>query len=165
MASLPPTGSSLAFNDARGCKEWLGTLPLTNIPQAQALLLDMLRALNGAEFDPLERLKCLELARERVAFLQGEQRSRSGSGAAWRCGGPHTGVGKCASSRKRGITCQCTCGVMFPRLATFILSGDIASRTASSTANTTPISRARSAGARSVSSRAWRPRITRQNPG
>lgn len=77
MASLPPnTGAPIAFTDARGCKEWLGTLPLTNIPQAQALLLDGLRALNAAEFDPLERLKCLELARERVAFLQGEQRSR-----------------------------------------------------------------------------------------
>ena len=96
MASLPPgTGSPIAFTDARGCKEWLGTLPLTNIPQAQALLLDGLRALNEAEFDPLERLKCLELARERVAFLQGEQRSRyfgktlplsPTDGAAWNTG-------------------------------------------------------------------------------
>lgn len=77
MATNPPvTGSSAPFTDAHGCKEWLGTLPLTNIPQAQALLLEALRALNAAEFDPLERLKCLELARERVAFLQGEQRSR-----------------------------------------------------------------------------------------
>jgi hypothetical protein len=78
MSSLPPsaTADGLAFKDARGCKEWLQTLPLTNIPQAQALVLDGLRALNGAEFDPLERLKSLELAREKAAFLQGEQRSR-----------------------------------------------------------------------------------------
>ena len=77
MASQPPVaGEALSFTDARGCREWLGTLPLTNIPQAQALLLDGLRALNAAGFDPLERLKSLELARDKVAFLQGEQRSR-----------------------------------------------------------------------------------------
>lgn len=78
MASLPPDrgAASGAFTDAKGCKEWLATLPLTNIPQAQALLLEGLRSLNAASFDPLERLKCLELARERIAFLQGEQRSR-----------------------------------------------------------------------------------------
>lgn len=78
MSSLPPDRPAApgAFADAKGCKEWLATLPLTNIPQAQALLLDGLRALNAGSFDPLERLKCLELARERAAFLQGEQRSR-----------------------------------------------------------------------------------------
>jgi cyclic-di-GMP-binding protein len=77
MSALPPDrGASSSFTDARACKEWLGTLPLTNIPQAQALLLEGLRALNAGDFPALERLKCLELARERVAFLQGEQRSR-----------------------------------------------------------------------------------------
>jgi hypothetical protein len=77
MASQPPPpGNALSFTDARGCKEWLGTLPLTNIPQAQALLLEGLRSLNAGAFDPLERLKSLELARDKVAFLQGEQRSR-----------------------------------------------------------------------------------------
>jgi hypothetical protein len=77
MASVPPgTGEALPFDDARACKEWLSTLPLTNIPQAQGLLLDGLRALNAGSFDPLDRLKSLELMRERVAFLQGEQRSR-----------------------------------------------------------------------------------------
>lgn len=73
----PPTDGALAFRDARGCKEWLGCLPLTNIPQAQALVLEGVRALEReAGFDPLERLKCLELVRDKVAFLQGEQRSR-----------------------------------------------------------------------------------------
>ncbi len=77
MASLtPPPAKAVAFSDARGCKEWLNALPLTNIPQAQALALESLRALNGVEVDPLERLKCLELLRDKVAFLQGEQRSR-----------------------------------------------------------------------------------------
>ena len=77
MASLtPPPATALPFNDARGCKEWLNALPLTNIPQAQALVLDTLRALNGAHVDGLEHLKCLELTRDKIAFLQGEQRSR-----------------------------------------------------------------------------------------
>jgi cyclic-di-GMP-binding protein len=77
--STPPTATrpgSLPYADARGCKEWLGSLPLTNIPQAQALVLESLRALNGAEMDGLARLKCMELLRDKVAFLQGEQRVR-----------------------------------------------------------------------------------------
>jgi len=65
-----------AFADARGCREWLGALALTNIPQAQALLLEQLQALNAADISAIERLKCLELLRDKVAFLQGEQRSR-----------------------------------------------------------------------------------------
>ena len=74
----PPTrnGGTLSFADARSCKEWLNALPLTNIPQAQTLVLEALRTLNGAEFDGIERLKCLELMRDKIAFLQGEQRSR-----------------------------------------------------------------------------------------
>jgi cyclic-di-GMP-binding protein len=67
----------LGFADARGCREWLNALPLTNIPQAQATVLGMVRALNAAEaFSGLEHLKCMELVRDKVAFLQGEQRSR-----------------------------------------------------------------------------------------
>jgi len=68
--------TALGFTDARGCKEWLGALPLTNIPQAQSMLLEQLQALNAAGLGALERLKCLELLREKVAFLQGEQRTR-----------------------------------------------------------------------------------------
>ncbi|HUI99685.1 MAG TPA: hypothetical protein VLY46_05575 [Usitatibacter sp.] len=67
---------AVGFSDARSCKEWLGALPLTNIPQAQSLVLTELRALNAAPFAPIERLKCMELLRDKVAFLQGEQRSR-----------------------------------------------------------------------------------------
>ena len=72
----PPTRSGAAFSEARGCKEWLNAIPLTNIPQAQALVLEALRALNQSGFDGLERLKCMELMRDKIAFLQGEQRSR-----------------------------------------------------------------------------------------
>jgi hypothetical protein len=70
-------GAAPAFSDARTCKEWLSVLPLTNIPQAQTLALDALREFNRAVgFNGLERLKCLELMRDKIAFLQGEQRGR-----------------------------------------------------------------------------------------
>ena len=73
----PPTrDGALVFSDARSCKEWLNALPLTNIPQAQSLALEQLRALNAADFNALERLKCMELMRDKIAFLQGEQRAR-----------------------------------------------------------------------------------------
>jgi cyclic-di-GMP-binding protein len=73
----PPVQSGgPSFTDARGCKDWLAALPLTNIPQAQALVLESLRALNQGDLDGLERLKCVELMRDKIAFLQGEQRSR-----------------------------------------------------------------------------------------
>jgi hypothetical protein len=87
--------ASLSYVDARGCKEWLNALPLTNIPQAQSLVLESLRTLNDSEFDGLERLKCLELMRDKIAFLQGEQRSRyfgkslplsTNDGTAWNTG-------------------------------------------------------------------------------
>jgi hypothetical protein len=68
--------AGLAFADARGCKDWLGALPLTNIPQAQSLVLEQLQGLNGADIAALERLKCLELLRDKVAFLLNEQRPR-----------------------------------------------------------------------------------------
>jgi cyclic-di-GMP-binding protein len=78
MSSTPPaTRDGAAFGDSRSCREWLGALPLTNIPQAQYLVLEALRALGRDEaFDPLERLKCLELVRDKVAYLQSEQRTR-----------------------------------------------------------------------------------------
>lgn len=75
-ATPPQAAAGLAFGDARGCKDWLAALPLTNIPQAQVALLETLRALNAAGLDGLERLKCLELFRDKVAFLQDAQRSR-----------------------------------------------------------------------------------------
>jgi hypothetical protein len=64
------------FTDARSCRDWLTGLPLTNIPGAQQMVLDGLRLLGRSDFDSIERLKCLELMRDKIAFLQGEQRSR-----------------------------------------------------------------------------------------
>ncbi|HXF78026.1 MAG TPA: hypothetical protein VN598_04150 [Usitatibacter sp.] len=74
MSTTP--ARTLPFADARGCKEWLGALPLTNIPQAQAQVLETLLAMNEADIAPLERVKSLELLRDKIAFLQGEQRAR-----------------------------------------------------------------------------------------
>ncbi len=78
MTAAPPnrTGAGTAFGDAKGCKDWLNGLPLTNIPQAQQFVLDALRTVNRGEPGGIERLKCLELIRDKIAFLQGEQRSR-----------------------------------------------------------------------------------------
>ncbi|MEO8385076.1 MAG: hypothetical protein ABI583_07540 [Betaproteobacteria bacterium] len=68
---------SLFFNDARSCKDWLKSIPLTNLPQAQQNLVDALRNLNrDSNFDPLQRLTCMELLRDKVGFLLSEQRKR-----------------------------------------------------------------------------------------
>ncbi|HYC35808.1 MAG TPA: hypothetical protein VEC19_05260 [Usitatibacter sp.] len=78
MSSAPPdteTGASLPFADARGCREWLAGLPLTNLAQSQATLLGGLRRLNAGSFAGMERLKSLELMRDKVALLMGEQRA------------------------------------------------------------------------------------------
>jgi hypothetical protein len=73
----PPTTAGAPFTDARTCREWLGALPMTNIPNAQYQVLSAMRALaENAGFEGLERLKCLELVRDKVAYLQGAQRSR-----------------------------------------------------------------------------------------
>ena len=84
---------SLFFTDARTCTEWLKSIPLTNIPQAQQNILDALRIVNRSpDFVPLERLTCMELSRDKVAFLLSEQRTRysgktiplsHGDNAAW----------------------------------------------------------------------------------
>ena len=95
--STPPVRpeGGVPFTDAHGAREWLGALPLTNIPLAQSQVLEAIVALNRATFAPLERLKTLELARDKVAFLQGEQRSRyfgktlplsANDSAAWNTG-------------------------------------------------------------------------------
>jgi hypothetical protein len=76
VSNPPIRADALPFTDARSCREWLNALPLTNIPQAQTMVLDALRALGPAQADALERLKCLELIRDKIAFLQGEQRAR-----------------------------------------------------------------------------------------
>jgi hypothetical protein len=66
----------MVFSDGRTCREWLKTIPLTNVLQAQQVILDALRDMSRAELAAIERLTCLELMRDKVAFLQAEQRAR-----------------------------------------------------------------------------------------
>ena len=75
--TTPSVGEgALQFVDARGCREWLNALPVTNLAQAQPLALEQLRSLNASSMAGIERLKCLELMRDKVGFMVGEQRAR-----------------------------------------------------------------------------------------
>ena len=68
---------SIFFSDARTCKDWLKSIPPTNVPQAQQIVLDALRMFNRAgNIAPVERLTCVELMRDKSALLLAEQRSR-----------------------------------------------------------------------------------------
>ena len=40
----PPIREGASFTDARTCREWLGSLPMTNIPNAQYQVLSAMRA-------------------------------------------------------------------------------------------------------------------------
>lgn len=76
MTSLPLPESALPqppqFSEANACRQWLKTLPLTNVPLAHTTLTAQLELLNRAAIPPLERLKISELLREPVAFVQQE---------------------------------------------------------------------------------------------
>ena len=78
LQSMPNTKSgSLFFTDARSCKDWLKSIPLTNVPQAQQKIVDALRNLNrSSDIVALERLTCMELLRDKVSYLLTEQRTR-----------------------------------------------------------------------------------------
>ena len=75
MSSAPPDTASGAFVDARTCKVWLGALPATSVPQAMAQLAEGLRGLNAGSMAGMERLKCLELLREKAGALLADQRA------------------------------------------------------------------------------------------
>ena len=54
MSAPTPAQSAVApFTEARGCREWLSVLPLTNVVQVQGQLLDALGGLSAAVTDPL----------------------------------------------------------------------------------------------------------------
>jgi hypothetical protein len=63
---------ALSFSDSASCKAWVRSLPLTNVAQAQAELLDQVSRLNATEFPPVERFRILELLREPSLFAQTE---------------------------------------------------------------------------------------------
>jgi len=62
--------TSLPFNDARTCKDWLHSLPLTDAARAHRMVTEVIDSMNLTEMPGFERLKMMELMRDKVAFLQ-----------------------------------------------------------------------------------------------
>ncbi|MBA2689452.1 MAG: hypothetical protein H0U63_01455 [Burkholderiales bacterium] len=62
--------TSLPFRNARDCKAWLVGLPMTDVPHAHTIMVEAIDSLNLTELPGYERLKILELTRDKVAFLQ-----------------------------------------------------------------------------------------------
>jgi cyclic-di-GMP-binding protein len=69
----------LAFQDARACKKWLAAVPVQNVWTAVQMVYEQLLALQRARFPAMERLKCLEIIREKIVFLYAEVRTKLGS--------------------------------------------------------------------------------------
>jgi hypothetical protein len=64
--------AGLKFETGAACKDWVRSLPLTNVVQAQFDLHDQVGLLNHAAIAPAERFRVLELLREPVVFVQTE---------------------------------------------------------------------------------------------
>jgi hypothetical protein len=71
---------------------------------------------NDSQASSVSRCVCIDLTKSGGTILP--------DGA--RIGADQTG--KCVSSGKRGMMCQCTCGMAVPRLATLILAGVLVAR-------------------------------------
>ena len=69
---MASSAGQLQFADAAGCKQWLETLPLTNVAGAQQTLCQQLELLQVAAIPPAELLHVLELLREPVIYVQTE---------------------------------------------------------------------------------------------
>jgi cyclic-di-GMP-binding protein len=69
----------LAFTDARSCKKWVTAVPVQNVWTAIQTIYEQLLALQRARFPAMERLKCLELIREKLVFLYTEVRTKLGA--------------------------------------------------------------------------------------
>lgn len=67
---------SLQFTDNASCKQWIESLPLTNIQQVQQALTAQLSALSASQLPALERLKILETLKEPTLFVQSESAKR-----------------------------------------------------------------------------------------
>jgi hypothetical protein len=78
---LPATGTEQtpAFLNAIACNDWLGTVPLANAIQAQAMFLRQLNLLHRFTLSPTERFAILESLRGPVSDVQ-EDASRKFSG-------------------------------------------------------------------------------------
>ena len=72
MATQPVSLDLLQFGDSTSCRQWIATLPLTNIPAAQHSLARQIALAAQAELPPAELLKTLEVLREPVIHVQQE---------------------------------------------------------------------------------------------
>lgn len=72
MSTLSAPATGLAIKDVKTCKQWLESLPLTNVQQAHLAIIGQLVLLNSSSIPPAEIIKVLETLRETVEFLQKE---------------------------------------------------------------------------------------------
>jgi hypothetical protein len=79
MAATSTDPTIGAFTDARSCRKWLTAVPVQNVWTALQTLHDQLQAMSKVRMPAMERLKCLELIREKVGFLYVEVRGKLAS--------------------------------------------------------------------------------------
>lgn len=72
MPTLSEPTAGLAIKDVKACKQWLESLPLTNVQQAHLSILGQLVLLKSSSLPPADIIKVLEVLRETVDFLQKE---------------------------------------------------------------------------------------------
>jgi cyclic-di-GMP-binding protein len=60
------------FDDGASCQRWLESLPLTNFPVTQQLLVQQISLARHANLPPIELLRILNILREPVAYVQSE---------------------------------------------------------------------------------------------
>ncbi len=72
----PNTAADLQITNSTDSKQWIASLPLTNVQQAQQALAEQVSALAAAQLPALERLKILETLKEALHFLQEESAKR-----------------------------------------------------------------------------------------
>lgn len=67
---------SLQFTNSTDSKNWIASLPLTNVQQAQQALSAQVTVLAATQLPALERLKILETLKDALVFLQEESAKR-----------------------------------------------------------------------------------------
>ena len=75
-ATNPRIEFSDSFVEARGCKRWLESVPLTNLHRAAEAICLQLDRLRAAPIPAIERLRIAEVLREPAMFLHGELAKR-----------------------------------------------------------------------------------------
>ncbi len=69
---MASNAGQLQFSDAASCKQWLESLPLTNVSAAQQTLMQQVELLQQSSIAPVDLLHVLEALREPILFVQTE---------------------------------------------------------------------------------------------